>query len=96
MGLYKWTKGQWEVRVEQIAPTSNETCFTVATDEYDVISPMLGIRKEEDANLIAVAPELYKKLDMLHSYLLEDDSHYAESQEFNEVETLMAKARGES
>ena len=32
---------------------------------------------------------------MLHSYLLEDDPHYAESQEFNEVEALMAKARGE-
>lgn len=56
MSDMKFTPGQWEVRVEQIAPGSNETCFTVATDEFDVVSPLLGIRNEWDAELIAAAP----------------------------------------
>lgn len=62
MSEFKGTKGAWEVRVEQIAPGSNATCFTVAADDFDVVSPLLGVRCEDDALLIAAAPELLEAL----------------------------------
>ena len=62
MSEFKGTPGAWEVRVEQITPGSNATCFTVATDDFDVVSPLLGIRCEDDAALIAAAPDLLEAL----------------------------------
>jgi hypothetical protein len=68
MSEFKGTPGAWEVRVEQIAPGSNATCFTVATDDFDVVSPLLGIRCEDDAALIAAAPDLLKVLQEVQEF----------------------------
>ena len=57
-----FTPGKWEVRIEQVVPTSKAVCYTVATDDYDVVSPRLGIRSEADANLIAASKALYEAL----------------------------------
>jgi hypothetical protein len=63
MSTEKFTQGDWEVRVDQIVPSSKAECFVVATDEFDIISPFHGIRNESDANLIAAAPKMYEALD---------------------------------
>jgi len=84
----KFTPGDWEVRIEQIVPTSNETCFTVVTDDFDVVSPMMGIRNEFDAGLIAAAPKLYAALCSL--------STGEGLPPGTTIEGLLAKARGES
>ena len=63
MSNTNFTQGNWQVRVDQIVPSSKAESFLVATDEFDVISPMLGIRNEYDASLIAAAPKMYEALD---------------------------------
>ena len=63
MSNTNFTQGDWQVRVDQIVPSSKAESFVVATDEFDVISPMLGIRNEYDASLIAAAPKMYEALD---------------------------------
>ena len=105
----KFTPGFWEVRIEQILPTSKAECFTVATDNFDIISPMLGIRNEQDANLIAAAPDLYSALDEAVKDLvgyqwnvrtaLKSDSRWAGvseliQQTIDQSRAALAKARG--
>ena len=63
MSNTNFTQGDWQVRVDQIVPSSKAESFLVATDEFDVTSPMLGIRNEYDASLIAAAPKMYEALD---------------------------------
>ena len=80
MSEFKGTPGAWEVRVEQIAPGSNATCFTVATDDFDVVSPLLGIRCEDDAALIAAAPDLLDELVEADKTLCALQSNVADAQ----------------
>ena len=63
MSNTNFTQGDWQVRVDQIVPSSEAESFAVVTDDFDVISPMLGIRNEYDASLIAAAPKMYEALD---------------------------------
>ena len=63
MSNTNFTQGNWQVRVDQIVPSSKAESFVVVTDDFDVISPMLGIRNESDASLIAAAPKMYAALD---------------------------------
>ena len=98
----KFTPGSWEVRIEQILPTSKAECFTVATDNFDIVSPMLGIRNEQDANLIAAAPDLYEALEiMLADYWEGSECFDKESQAYaktviNQSRAALTKARGET
>ena len=62
MSTGNFTKGDWRVQTEQIWPNSAKECFTVVSDEWDVVSPLLGIRLEADATLIAAAKKLYQAL----------------------------------
>lgn len=95
MSDMKFTPGRWEVRIEQIAPGSNETCFTVATDEFDVVSPLLGIRNEWDAELIAAARDMYEALQQAITSM--QDSGYQNSHVVIRAgKAALAKARGES
>jgi hypothetical protein len=63
MSNTNFTQGDWQVRVDQIVPSSKAESFVVVTDEFDIISPSHGIRNESDANLIAAAPKMYAALD---------------------------------
>lgn len=93
------TKTPWEVRVEQITPTSNETCYTVVTDEYDIVSPMLGIRKEEDARYIVHCVNNHKRLlEVLRNvmaYLPQTDGWTVKDMEIDEARTLLAELEAE-
>jgi len=62
MSNTNFTQGDWQVRVDQIVPSSKAESFVVVTDDFDVISPMLGTRNEYDASLIAAAPKMYAAL----------------------------------
>ena len=85
----KFTPGNWQFRIEQIVPTSRETCFTVATDEFDVVSAMLGIRSEHDAHLIAAAPAMFELfIDLLDNYECGPEVD-------RKIDAIVAKARGE-
>lgn len=75
MSEFRGTPGAWEVRVEQIAPGSNAACFTVATDDFDVVSPLLGIRCEDDAALIAAAPDLLEALLLVREDIVVAGGH---------------------
>jgi len=86
----KFTPGNWQFRIEQIVPTSRETCFTVATDDFDIVSPMLGIRREQDAHLMAAAKKLYEALTRCKF-----DSLNMTFADLEFCEAAMAKARGE-
>jgi hypothetical protein len=91
MSNAKFTFGKWEARVEQIAPTSKAECFTIATDDFDIVSPMLGIRSEHDALLMAAAPEMYEALLAFVS------SYTAQTYMLDECESaeaILLKARG--
>ena len=60
--MNEFTKGKWDVSIEQITPTSNKTSYAVYTKSFDVVSPMLGIRNVSDAQLIATAGTTATKL----------------------------------
>ena len=63
MSSTEFTPGSWRTCIHQIVPSSTAECFVVETDDFDVISPMLGIRNEHDALLISAAPDMYRALD---------------------------------
>jgi hypothetical protein len=93
MSNTNFTQGDWQVRVDQIVPSSKAESFVFATDEFDVISPMLGIRNESDANLIAAAPKMYAALSQL---LTDNHVHgHTTPETLNNIEKLLAEARGE-
>jgi hypothetical protein len=85
----KWTKGPWEVSLEQLHPGSEAEGYLIRTDAFDVVSGHLGIRKVSDAHLIAAAPELYAVLKELC------DSCMGECDDC-QVMRILKKARGES
>ena len=89
MSNEKFTKGEWVIEEveEAVFRNTNSLCLCVVTRDFDVISPVLGIRNNHDAHLIAAAPEMYKLLESLSDY----DENQMHKKEINE---LLAKARG--
>jgi hypothetical protein len=90
MSNEKFTKGEWVIEEVEEAGfrNTNSLCLCVVTRDFDVISPVLGIRNNHDAHLIAAAPEMYKLLESLSDY----DENQMHKKEINE---LLAKARGD-
>ena len=88
MSNEKFTKGEWVIEEVEEAGfrNTNSLCLCVVTRDFDVISPVLGIRNNHDAHLIAAAPEMYKLLESLSDY----DENQMHKKEINE---LLAKAR---
>lgn len=107
-----WTPGPWTVQLTCPSPRTRATAFEVVTEDYDVAAGYIGIRKAEDAQLIAAAPELYEALE----YALAKLRQYADEDGFSgnhgagcmtdpddficeaewKAEAALAKARGES
>jgi hypothetical protein len=92
MSNEKFTKGEWVIEEVEEAGfrNTNSLCLCVVTRDFDVISPVLGIRNNHDAHLIAAAPEMYALL----KFLVENDSINDHSID-KEVLTLLTKARGD-
>lgn len=86
----KFTPGEWEVRMEQITASSSG-CYTIATDERDVVSATLGIRSEADANLMAASKLLYDMLNECANQL----SAMGANGHARLARAALAKARGE-
>ena len=59
------TPGPWEVEYSQLHPSSEKCNYTIRNDAFDVVSGHLAIRREEDARLIAAAPDLLAHIDEL-------------------------------
>ena len=63
------TPGTWEVEYGQLHPSSEKCSYTIRTDAFDVVSGHLAIRREEDARLIAAAPDLLAERNRLREAL---------------------------
>ena len=53
------TPGTWDIEYGQLHPASELCGYTIRTEEFDVVSGHLAIRREADALLIAAAPEMF-------------------------------------
>lgn len=85
MSEAKFTKGDWKVN-----SLVNGRGFDISfNDDGECIAEIIHI--ESDAHLIAAAPEMYAMLDMLV-----DNDGINDCSIDREVESLLAKARGES
>lgn len=89
MSEAKFTKGEWFV-VESIGGE----CLTVSSTNSagDIASIWSG--KMEDAKLIKEAPAMYKML-ITASEILKQANGCAEAHTAEEIDTLLAKVRGE-
>lgn len=65
MAKVKHTPGPWEAQLTEVYPGHKKYVYEIVTPDYDVVSALLNIRKEEDARLIAAAPELFEALEEL-------------------------------
>ena len=59
------TPGPWDIEYGQLHPASELCGYTIRTEEFDVVSGHLAIRREEDAQLIASAPDLLAERNRL-------------------------------
>lgn len=84
----KFSQGEWYI---QDMDWRKRHILCVVTDNYDVISPDLGVRNKCDANLIACAPEMYHALNDIVKLGLDDDCKI----NIDSLKQLLAKARGE-
>lgn len=91
MSEAKFTKGEWRVQIEQPYPHTPSQILTVVTNDFDVVCVPHGIRNQHDATLIAAAPEMYAMLESLDVY----DGSSGSVKLQNDIESLLAKARGE-
>ena len=93
MSEVKFTPGPWKV----IKVSGSGNCaFDIYTDNYDVVSSSLMqvIRKEEDAHLIAAAPDLYAACE---EFVRKVDAGEARStRSYAAMKAALAKARGET
>ncbi|AUR94765.1 hypothetical protein NVP1198B_55 [Vibrio phage 1.198.B._10N.286.54.F4] len=84
MSKTKFTKGDWFV-----VEANNE--ITVTCDDYDIFTCWTDA---DDANLVALAPKMYKKLDEICDFLLESGG-VAYKGKANEIKRLLEEVRGE-
>jgi len=89
MANEKFTKGYWGV---QGVEWRNRQVTCVVTDDFDVISPDIGIRNICDAYLIAQSKNMYRMLVKIHDSMA-GNGEYGEF--YYDVRELLAKARGE-
>jgi hypothetical protein len=82
MSETKFTKGQWQYDGKAL----HAWYVSCANDDVCTVES-----SEHDAHLIAAAPDMYAMLDRLSSQLTDINAHSAA----NEIEALLAKARGD-
>ena len=94
MSEAKFTKGPWELSTE---PVSEHYCLTVECGKVMRVNIITratdikfteGLERIANAHLIAAAPELYAMLEILSDEFCNDSMQ-------DEIELLLAKARGE-
>jgi len=83
----KFTKGEWVIK-EAIAHKNQIKIKDKKGKQGKIIG---NIRTREDAHLIAAAPDMY---DMLHS--IENDANQIPPFLWDKIQSVLAKARGES
>ena len=83
MSEAKFTKGEWEVKSTSIHPARIKV-----KDKKGMNGRIIGdVRSIEDANLMALAPEMYELLEFI--------SENPSETNVIEIRKLLAKARGE-
>ena len=94
MSKAKFTKGPWVALFNgsywDIGDGISE--FAMSMKNKHASPPIELGRMESNAHLIASAPEMYEMLECLSSQLTSINAHIA----VNDIEKLLAKARGES
>ena len=96
MSNEKWTTGPWRfshAHGDIISMSAEDSDIVCDTDKYSRYAPYLV--KQQDANLIAAAPELYEALDSLRKWALDNHCGEVPTELVADVEYAMAKAKGE-
>lgn len=95
MSKEKFTQGEW--LVQKVTLQSGGKVNEVVTDNYDVASTFLGVRRVSDAHLIAAAPDMYRMLNDIVEDLESTDFRAlsARIEASHKAKKLLAKARGE-
>lgn len=91
MNEAKFTKGEWVARTEEFGGMQIALVY-VSGGGFDVSGAPNAIA---NAHLIAAAPEMYEMLKLAIS-LMDGDSIEDFGYQYQEIQTLLTKARGES
>lgn len=83
MSEAKFTKGEWHWKYDE----STASMIQVGCDSG---SDVCRLQSEDNANLIAVAPEMYDMLDSI-----ENDGEQVPQWLWDKIQLTLAKARGE-
>ena len=88
MSKEKFTKGVWTSSREDSLEHSNYEVITIGDEGYCLVAH--GVL-EHDANLIAAAPEMYAAIEQCRKFYHKNGLEDLR----NELDVLLAKARGE-
>jgi hypothetical protein len=88
-GPWEWDGNVWDYEYYNEAP------WLEGKDGRVVLSGQIRCSTEANAHLIAAAPELYDAVKEL-LYALQDDENWRTSGVYEDAESALAKARGET